>query len=775
MQRILQNQINMLEFPMVDATDFATPESALSAAMSIKIYGTLIGNSGVFFVTSGTGSLAASNRDVVHIGASVLGLYAVPLGNAQLSDASNVFYDHYIVAISATGAARQTLILSGVRASLSDILSTMGSQFAYLSGAHSDLYSMLSDHHSDFQSRVPKLVATSSQLSDLQSDLRSYLVVMSGIQSDIYSGIVALSDAVSNAYSAAVQANSRVLVTQSMASIAAAAASNANSLLVAGVPATITASDMSDIVSRVWSAKYTANSVASSFGSLFSDVYSRLVLAQAGAVAGASRALLVLSTVSNIFELVSDVDSALTSQFNVVSNYLSNVSAIQSDIYSNLQAATTVSDMASKIWGYPLASRIVMISPSSISDLGSRVWSEKYHAHSLASSFGSLFSVVATNAAAGSSRALVIQSNVSALSAFISDAISDLHSDLRSVLLTTGVSLTSDTMSNIRSAITAAGGGGGATPSAIWTYTGDERMLTTSGASNIASQVWAHAVGARVDSRILVVQSSVSAVSALVSDMHSDLRSLLLTTGVSLTSDTMSNIRSAITAAGGGGGATPSAIWAFGYSNLTGASTVGSALRTRLSTISAIYSGISNLQSRVESTVASRSQLSDFHSDLKSQMTVLAAVTSDLFSTMGSQFAVVSNYLSNLSAMASDIDSALTSQFIYTSLILSDLNSRIDSTVPSRSQLSDLASDLKSAIAAGGLTSDAMSDIAVAVWNEHYAGHLGVSSFGSATMRGVSAASDAASAAQQGNSRASARPVQDFGPLRAAERCGEPA
>ena len=48
---------NHLTWVMVDATDFATPESALSATTTIKIYGKLRGATGTNFVASGTGSL----------------------------------------------------------------------------------------------------------------------------------------------------------------------------------------------------------------------------------------------------------------------------------------------------------------------------------------------------------------------------------------------------------------------------------------------------------------------------------------------------------------------------------------------------------------------------------------------------------------------------------------------------------------------------------------------------------------------------------------------
>ena len=53
---------NHLTWAMVDATDFATPESALSAATKIKIWGKLKGATGVNFVSSGTGSTAGPGR-----------------------------------------------------------------------------------------------------------------------------------------------------------------------------------------------------------------------------------------------------------------------------------------------------------------------------------------------------------------------------------------------------------------------------------------------------------------------------------------------------------------------------------------------------------------------------------------------------------------------------------------------------------------------------------------------------------------------------------------
>jgi hypothetical protein len=101
---------NHLTWVMVDATDFATPESALSAATKIKIYGKLRGATGANFVSSGAGSLT---NDIQHVGASVLGIYTIALAKADLSDASAAWYDQYIISLSATGAAYQMLVVDG--------------------------------------------------------------------------------------------------------------------------------------------------------------------------------------------------------------------------------------------------------------------------------------------------------------------------------------------------------------------------------------------------------------------------------------------------------------------------------------------------------------------------------------------------------------------------------------------------------------------------------------------------------------------------------------
>jgi hypothetical protein len=169
---------------------------------------------------------------------------------------------------------------------------------------------MLSDFYSDFQSRVPKAVATNSQLSDLHSDLRSYLVVMSGVQSDLTS---ALSDLQSDFQS---RVPKRVATDSQLSDVS----SDLRSLIGAGVA--LNASALSDIdslfgsrLSDIQSAATQANSRVLLTQSLASDAHS-------AAAAGASRILLAQSALS-------DVQSYLVAMSGVLSDVQSATVAIQ--------------------------------------------------------------------------------------------------------------------------------------------------------------------------------------------------------------------------------------------------------------------------------------------------------------------------------------------------------------------------------------------------------------------------------------------------------------
>src|SRR5574343_1806351 len=315
MAELKKNQLNQIMFVMVDATDFASIESALGAAsVAGKFFG--VNHGGSAAMTSGSISKACS---VVHSGIF-----------RQTLLATECNYDYVVYRFTATGCADQVMA------------------FQTVTNDDSDIYSLMSDFLSDFQSRVPKLVATNSQLSVLASDLRSYLVSMSGMLSDTHS--------------AATLGASRALVNQSMLS-------DIDSALTSQL--LLYTSDISDI-----------KSMLTYLSDLGSNAYS-------AAVVGASRALLNQS-------MLSDIDSALTSQLLL---YTSDISDIKS-------ALTALSDAVSNAY---------------------------------------------SAAVVGASRALLNQSALSDLDS----ALTSRFSDIQSLITVTGVQLNASSLSDLRSAIAA--------------------------------------------------------------------------------------------------------------------------------------------------------------------------------------------------------------------------------------------------------------------------------------------------------------------------------
>ena len=448
-QAIYQGRTNNhINWVMVDATDFATPESALSAATKIKIYGQLRSATGTNFVSSGTGSLT---NDITHVGASALGIYHIALAKADISDASAALYDTYIISLSATGAAYQMLVLPGLR----DDDSYVSNVLSYLSNMASNLSGIVSDIRSG------------------TSDTNSKLVVMSGILSDAYSALVALSDATSNAYSAAVVGASRILVVQSR---------------------------VSDIGSQVWAEKYTANSAASTFGSLMSDIYSRAggavtasdisdiasaVWATAlatkmvqlntsdlsdlrSAIAAGPAATVTASDISDIASAVADILASRLSDIlsaavqtnsrvlvaqSAASDAASGVTVLLSRVTKAVATASFLSDAHSDLRSQ-IGGITVTVTASDMSDIASRVWAEKYTAASnvKASTFGSALRLNMSRISDTQSYLAVmsgiLSDTYSAVSDFQSDfqsrvpkavatnsQLSDLHSDLRSYLV----------------------------------------------------------------------------------------------------------------------------------------------------------------------------------------------------------------------------------------------------------------------------------------------------------------------------------------------------
>jgi len=787
MQRFFQGRTNNhLTWAMVDATDFATPESALSAATKIKIYGKTQASTNVNFITSGTGSLTTS---IKHVGASVLGLYTIGLVKADLSDASAAWYDQYVISLSATGAAYQALVIEGV---------LTGASLSSLSGAISDLYSLVSDFRSDFQSRVPKAVATFSALSDFQSDFQSRVPklvltdsAMRSDISDIRSAIVAgptvtlttqvMSDIASQVWLHAIGArvDSRVLkvlsdtsqilslATTTGFSLTSDVMSNIRSAIAAGPAATVTASDISDIASAVWSAKFkgaAAHNVASSFGSAFA---------------------LATSRISDTYSMLSDFQSDFQSR-------------VPKEVASKSLLSDTNSDLASKIGAIGTAT----VSASDISDIASAVWGAKYKgaaAHNVASTFGSAFALatsrlsdtysllsdfqsdfqsrvpkaVATNSQlsdlASDLRSVMIvmsgiqsdvysllsdfksdfQSRVPGLTATTSDflsqmsqmftsyfsqiqsntirtqsivldnsaVLSDFYSDFQSrvpkLVLKDSVfrSAMISHMSDIRSAVTA----------------GPAGVLSTSDISDIASAVWgqkfkgaaAHNVASTFGSAFALAVSRISDTQSALSDGLSDLRSLVTTTGVGLNAATLSDVKSAIAA---GPAATittsdisniASAVWGQKYTAHNAASTFGSVAQKNTSSISAILALTSDLQSdfqsRVPKAVATNSQLSDLISDIRSYLVGISSLDSNIYSLLSDAYSDLSSKVGGITAAtitASDLSDIGTT--VYNRLV-SDLSNILREATQTNSRALVIKSDTSNIYS---LLSDVGSDLA---------------------------------------------------------------
>lgn len=336
---------NHLTFAMVDATDFATPESALSAAMKIKIYGKLRGATGVNFVTSGTGSLT---NDIQHVGASVLGIYTIALAKADLSDASAAWYDQYITSLSATGAAYQVIVSDGgidqsallsrtlvIVSGASDAASAAqqgNSRLLVAQSYLSDIRSHLSDIQSDFQSRVPKRVATDSQLSNLISGVTSVST------SDLASVIMSVINANGVPLNASAMSDIRSAITAGATGLDASALSDIASAVVAAIGANgveLGASSMSDIRSAITAG---AGLTASGVSDIESALASRLSDILSAAVQTNSRVLVVQSMASDAASAAQQANSRVLVAQSTLSDIYSNLSDFKSDFQSRVPA-----------------------------------------------------------------------------------------------------------------------------------------------------------------------------------------------------------------------------------------------------------------------------------------------------------------------------------------------------------------------------------------------------------------------------------------------------
>jgi uncharacterized protein YeeX (DUF496 family) len=681
-----KNALHQVFVPVVDATDFVSIESGVTASQF---------NAGTrkFFGINTGGSAAATSGAISKVGSLVKsGVFRVTLKGTENN------YDQMMIRIAGvTGCAEQIIVWSNVDSDDSDLASALtviqsmasdaasaaqqansrvllvlsnvsdvqsalaivGSRVLVAQSFLSDIRSHVSDLQSDFQSRVPKAVATNSQLSDLHSDLRSFLsdfqsdllsyldttgvglnastmsdlrsaiagvtaTVSASDMSDIASRVdVLLTSRLSDILSAAQQTNSRVLVVQSMTSDAYSQLSNFRSDLtslltttgvqlnasslsdirsaVAGVTATLSVSDISDIASRVYVV----------LSSDLSDILSATQQAN-------SRVLVVQSMVSDVRSHVSDLQSDFQSRVPKLVATNSQLSDLSSDLKSaigNVSVALTasdISDIASAV-----AAAVTTITQSDISNIVSAMRAD----------LGSDLSDILSAARQGASQTLLVKSLTSDTYSLLSDLNSNFNS--RVPLEPAGRSQLSDLVSDVKSAVT----------------------LVQSLASDAAS------AAQQANSRVLVVQSHASDIYSLLSDVQSDFQSRVpkrvatdsqlsalasdvisaLAAGVPVSASDMSDLRSAIAA----GTLTASVI-----------SDIASAVALEMaSNLSDILSGVRANSSRLLVAQSTQSDIYSLLSDLHSDVGVLSGVVSDIDSAIDAGVEIGASGLSDLRSM----------------------------------------------------------------------------------------------------------------------------
>lgn len=635
-------------FPMVDKTDFASIESGVTASAM-----TAAGTRKWFGVTHG-GSAATTSGAI----SKVLSLVTSGVWRCTAKTAETN-YDRVEYRFTHPSCADQHIIIDFADNDDSDIMSalTVIQSMASDAASHaaqansrvllnqsriSDLQSMVSDLLSDFQSRVPKRVATDSQLSDLTSDLRSFLVVMSGVQSNVYSALTA-----------GVPLNASDM-------------SDLRSAIAAGPAATITASDISDI----------ASAVRAQLVSDLSDLLSRTTQIN-------SRVLLVNSQTSDLYSLLSDLNSDfdskvtgevatasqlasvfwadaaasdLISKVGVIKSQASDIQSFLSDMNSDLRSligttgvqlnTSMLSDIRSAIAAGPAAT----VTASDISDIASAVLTV------LASNLSDILSAAQQT----NSRALLVQSRISDAQSMLSDFYSDFQSRVPKRVAT------DSQLSNLASDVKSAA------------------LLAQSLASD------AHSAAAQANSRVLLVLSLASGIDSALTSQYSDLSSKIGAVSVTIGASDISDIVSGVVAA-------------LGFDPSDIASAVNVELGSRLSDILSAAQQTNSRALVIQSHASDiYSLLSNTYSDITSQLT---AIHSDL----GSQIAATGITASGISDIISALEVAVASRLSDILSAAQQTNSRVLLNQSTASDIYSLLSDLHSDVTAG--LSAAQSDL----------------------------------------------------------------
>jgi hypothetical protein len=477
------------------------------------------------------------------------------------------------------------------------------------------------------QTRVTAEVATSAAIL-AQNSFLSYI---SDVVSDIQSEMVAVSSGIDELQSR---------VTDNIASMVWDAdkgsyvdASSMGSVLQAGTatPSAVAAKVWSDYESKVGASISAIDQGASNALSGLSDVLSKMGGPEhiASLVWDADTGRYVgASSMGSVLQAATATPSAVAAK--VWSDFESKVGSTVSDMYSTLAAGSGATP--SQIWGFG------------------------YSDATEASSMGSMVRVASSRTSTTDSGVNAIQTETTSLAARVSQVDSGVDALQTSVTVGTG------SLSNIGSR--------------VWS----EKVTTHSLASSFGSQfsdIHSRAGGSADNSAIAakVWSDFESKIGSTVSDMYSQLAA--------------------------SSGTTPSAVWGYGYSDLTEASSVGSMLRVASSRVSDLESAVSDIDSQLTLTDAS----------------VLAAKTQ---ATAGASRALlnqsrISDVYSLLSDHNSDFQSRVTAP-VATSDQLSQTESNLTSQI---SDLYDLVSDIDSQVNAGvPITSGSRESLVDEVWDE---------------------------------------------------------
>lgn len=507
-----KGQLHQFMIPLVDSTDFGSVESGITesdfnSGATVKFYGVNHGTSAAF--TSGT--VSKTGRLVRS------GVFQITLKGTENN------YDEMMVRINKTGVAEQIVTWANTDYDDSDIYSFLSNAdsntLSYLAGISNTLSAVLVDTGTTLQSDLSILLANTS---DYNSNLLSYMAGISDVLSQVLvdtgttipATISQADSVIDDIYSLLSDVNSNFgsRIPKEVAS--KSLLSDVNSDLaskIAGITATLSPSDISDIASAVWAADYSVMGVAAStFGSLMRHIS---------------------SSVSDVDSQLTQTDSVIDDIYSLLSDVNSNFgSRIPKEVASKSLLSDVNSDLASKIAGITAT-----VSTSDISNIASAVWAADYSVMGVAAStFGSLMRHISSSVSDVDSQLTQTDSVIDDIYSLLSDVNSNFASRIPKEVASK--SLLSDVNSNMLSYL--------------------------AGISDVMSQVLVD-TGTTLPATLSQADSVVDDIYSLLSDLDSNFQSRVPkeTAARSQLSDLASDVKSAVTATGlGAAGADITAV-----------------------------------------------------------------------------------------------------------------------------------------------------------------------------------------------------------------------